>query len=234
MRGAIGSRMGVESCSLFSQNPVTDIQTLIRAVDEADSSTRLLEAVQALAIAQTQAAIPSLIAALGYNNPGAAVAAVDGLICLGEPSVLPLLEQLDGYNYGARAWAVRALAGIGDPRGLTILLHAAQNDFAMSVRRAATKGLGSIHWQQLENDRSQSAQRQALEALLQVSQDHEWIVRYAAVLSLQALAIAVATSRLDWLAQIQARLDELAETDESLTIRARVRFAQQEIQKAGG
>ena len=75
---------------------MTDIQTLIRAVDEADSSTHLLEAVQALAIAQTEAAIPALIAALGYNNPGAAVAAVDGLIGLGEASVLPLLEQLDG------------------------------------------------------------------------------------------------------------------------------------------
>ncbi len=214
------------------QNPVTDIQTLIRAVDEADSSTHLLEAVQALAIAHTQAAIPSLIAALGYNNPGAAVAAVDGLIRLGEPSVLPLLEQLDGYNYGARAWAVRALAGIGDPRGLTILLHAAQNDFAMSVRRAATKGLGSIHWQKLEDDRIQSAQLQALEALLHVSQDHEWIVRYAAILSLQSLAIEGSKSRPDWLAQIQTRLDELAETDESLTIRARVRLAQQQIQNA--
>ncbi len=228
----MGFRMGIEAHSLFSKNPVTDIQTLIRAVDEADSSTHLLEAVQALAIAHTKDAIPSLIAALGYNNPGAAVAAVDGLIRLGEPSVLPLLNQLDGYNYGARAWAVRALAGIGDPRGLTILLHAAQNDFAMSVRRAATKGLGSLDWQQLESDRIQPAQLQALEALLHVSQDHEWIVRYASVLSLQSLAIAVSKSRPDWLAQIQARLHDLAKTDESLAIRARVQLAQQQIQTA--
>ena len=166
---------------------MTDIQTLIRAVDEADSSTHLLEAVQALAIAQTEAAIPTLIAALGYNNPGAAVAAVDGLIGLGEASVLPLLKQLDGYNYGARAWAVRALAGIGDPRGLDVLISAAQNDFAMSVRRAATRGLGSIHWHQIEPDHRPLAQSQALKALLHTSQDHEWIVRYAAVLSLQCL-----------------------------------------------
>ncbi len=211
---------------------MTDIQTLIRAVDEADSSTHLLEAVQALAIAQTEAAIPALIAALGYNNPGAAVAAVDGLIALGEASVLPLLEQLDGYNYGARAWAVRALAGIGDPRGLDVLLSAAQNDFAMSVRRAATKGLGSIHWQQLGPDRRKLAQSQALKALLHTSQDHEWIVRYAAVLSLQSLAIALLKTQPDWLSQIQTKLDGLAETDESLTIRARVRLAQQQIKLA--
>ena len=211
---------------------MTDIQTLIRAVDEADSSTHLLEAVRALAIAQTEAAIPALITALGYNNPGAAVAAVDGLIGLGEASVLPLLEQLDGYNYGARAWAVRALAGIGDPRGLDTLTSAAQNDFAMSVRRAATKGLGSIHWQQLEPDHCQVAQSQALKALLNASQDHEWIVRYAAVLSLQSLAIAVSNIQPDWLAQIQTKLDSLAEADESLTIRARVQFAQQQIKLA--
>jgi phycocyanobilin lyase subunit beta len=211
---------------------VTDIQTLILAVDQADSSTRLLEAVQNLANAGTADAIPTLITALGYNNPGAAVAAVDGLIRLGEAAVEPLLQQLDGYNYGARAWAVRALAGIGDPRGLEILLSAAKNDFAMSVRRAATRGLGTIDWEKLDPNHQQSAQSQAVEALLQVSYDHEWVVRYAAVLGLQSLAIAVAKTRPDWFTQIQAHLHHLAQTDESLTIRARVQFAQQQLQNA--
>ncbi|MGV0028068.1 HEAT repeat domain-containing protein [Phormidesmis priestleyi] len=210
---------------------VIDIQTLILAVDQADSSTRLLEAVQNLASVGTADAIPTLITALGYNNPGAAVAAVDGLIRLGDAAVVPLLEQLDGYNYGARAWAVRALAGIGDPRGLDILLSAAKNDFAMSVRRAATRGLGTIDWEKLDSNPKQSAQSQALEALLQVSHDHEWVVRYAAVLSLQSLAIAVAKTRPDWFAQIQSHLNHLAQTDESLTIRARVQFAQQKLQE---
>jgi phycocyanobilin lyase subunit beta len=215
----------------LSQAIVTDIQTLILAVDQADSSTRLLEAVQNLASAQTEAAIPILITALGYNNPGAAVAAVEGLICLGDAAVVPLLEQLDGYNYGARAWAVRALAGIGDPRGLDILLSAAKNDFAMSVRRAATRGLGAIDWEKLDSNPQQSAQSQALEALLQISHDHEWVVRYAAVLSLQSLAIAVAKTRLDWFVQIQSHLNHLSQSDESLTIRARVQLAQQKLQE---
>src|SRR5919202_4186982 len=98
---------------------------LIQAVEQADSSEGLLNSVKALAAASSKQAIPTLITVLGYNNPGAAVAAVDGLIQIGEAAVLPLLEQLDGYNYGARAWAVRALAGIADARGLETSLDGA-------------------------------------------------------------------------------------------------------------
>ncbi|PZV09727.1 MAG: phycocyanobilin lyase, partial [Leptolyngbya sp.] len=60
------------------------LSSLIRAVEAADSSKSLQEAVQNLAAARLEGAIPTLIAALSYNNPGAAVAAVDGLIQLGE------------------------------------------------------------------------------------------------------------------------------------------------------
>ncbi len=203
---------------------------LIRAVEEADSSARLLEAVQALAAARLEVAIPLLIATLGYNNPGAAVAAVDGLIQLGEAAVPSLLEQIDGYNYGARAWAIRALVGIRDPRGLETLLVVAKTDFAMSVRRAATKGLGTLRWHQLPPDQVQPAQAQALETLLLVSQDSEWIVRYAAVVGLQALAATVSTTRTNWLSQIQAQLDRMAATEENLAVRVRTRLAQQQLQ----
>lgn len=209
---------------------MTDIQALklICAVEEADSSTRLLESVRALAAARLEAAIPTLIDTLGYNNPGAAVAAVDGLIQLGESAVQPLLDTLDGYNYGARAWAVRALAGIGDPRGLETLLVAAKTDFAMSVRRAATRGLGNLRWHQLPSDRIQPSQTQALEALLLVSQDPEWIVRYAAIVGLQGLALALdAASPL--YRQILEHLDRLSETEDSLTVRARIWLAQQSL-----
>jgi phycocyanobilin lyase beta subunit len=131
---------------------MNSVQQLISAVEEADSSAKLVEAVQNLASSGSEEAVPTLIAALGYNNPGAAVAAVDGLIEIGEKAVKPLLQLLDNYNYGARAWAVRALAGIGDPRGFNTLLDAAKNDFALSVRRAAARGLGTIHWQQMSSE----------------------------------------------------------------------------------
>lgn len=206
-------------------------QTLIRAVEEADSSARLLEAVEQLSAARLEAAIPTLIAALGYNNPGAAVAAVEGLIQIGKPAVMPLMELLDGYNYGARAWAIRALAGIGDPRGLETLLDAAKNDFSFSVRRGAARGLGTIAWEDLPPEQLQSAQTQVLETLLQVSQDYEWVVRYAAVTALQKLAIAVAISHTDWAMQIITHFDRQVESEDNLTVIARIWLAQREIQE---
>lgn len=208
---------------------VNQAQVLIRAVEEADSSSRLLEAVQQLSAARIPEAIPTLIAALGYNNPGAAVAAVDGLIQIGEPAVVPLLELLDGYNYGARAWAIRALAGIGDPRGLELLLDAAKNDFALSVRRAAARGLGKILWEELPSEQVQPAQERALEALVQVSQDPEWVVRYAAITGLQELAIALTLSNIDSALQILAHFDRRVEEEDNLAVIARIWLAQKEI-----
>lgn len=208
------------------------LQSLIRAVEEADSSAKMLEAVQNLAAARLEAAVPTLIAVLGYNNPGAAVAAVDGLVQIGEPAVTPLLEQLDRHNYSARAWAIRALAGIGDPRGLITLLGAATADFALSVRRAAARGLGSMKWHWFPNEELlEIAQEEALEALLFVAQqDEEWVVRYAAVVGLQSLAQAISATHLDWLSQIQSLFEQMANSDNNWAVRGRVFWAQQQLQ----
>jgi phycocyanobilin lyase subunit beta len=202
-----------------------NVQQLIHAVEEADSSASLLEAVQNLASSGSEEAVPTLIAALGYNNPGAAVAAVDGLIAIGQKAVKPLLELIDNYNYGARAWAVRALAGIGDPRGFNTLLDAAKNDFALSVRRAAARGLGTIQWQQMPTEEAKTSQQQALETLAQVCHDPEWVVRYAAVTGLEALANAASITQPDKLSQITAPLLEMANNDEEVAIRARAWMA---------
>lgn len=210
---------------MLNSQALTMSDDLIRAVEQADSAGRLFAAVKALAEARIETAIPTLITVLGYNNPGAAVAAVEGLIQLGEPAVLPLLEQLDGYNYGARAWAIRALAGIGDPRGLEILLDAAVNDFALSVRRAAARGLGAIRWQLLPTAAVAGAQQQAVTTLLQASHDPEWVVRYAAVTSLQELAAFG-----NWRATIAARLEEMVNTDDTLAVRARALLAMQALE----
>jgi phycocyanobilin lyase subunit beta len=204
-------------------------QQLLRAVEAADSSALLLDAVQDLANAALAETVPDLIAALGYNNPGAAVAAVDGLIKIGEPSVLPLLDLIDDYNYGARAWAVRALAGIGDPRALDTLLDAAQTDFSLSVRRAAARGLGTLRWHQLPIEQVPAAQVTVLAALRVISQDPEWVVRYAAVAGLQGLAIAAAPIQPHLLDQIFDQLDQVGRTDEAIVIRSRVRWAQQQL-----
>ena len=198
---------------------------LIRAVEKADSSQGLIDTVKDLAAAQIEDAIPILITVLGYNNPGAAVAAVDGLVLLGETAVLPLLEKLDGYNYGARAWAIRALAGIGDPRGLDLLLDAAINDFSFSVRRGAARGLGFIDWEKLSEAEVSDAQQRVFQTLLQVSQDPEWVVRYAAVVGLHGLAKAVEVSAPKWLEDGLARFEEIVDTDTILAVSARAQMA---------
>ncbi|BAY98424.1 phycocyanin lyase [Tolypothrix tenuis PCC 7101] len=208
------------------------LNTLIRAVEDANSSILLQEAVKNLAAARLEGAIPTLIAALSYNNPGAAVAAVDGLIQIGEPAVPSLLELLDMHNYTARSWAIRTLAGIGDPRGLVTLLGAATADFALSVRRAAAKGLGMMKWHWFPEELLEIAQAEAMEALLFVAQeDEEWVVRYSAIVGLQFLANAIAVSHPDWRSQILSNFEQIAAKEESWPVRARVLMAQQELQK---
>lgn len=206
------------------------LSQLIQAVEEADSSKLLLEAVQNLADAQLEGAIPILIEALSYNNPGAAVASVDGLIKLGYPSVPALLELLDMHNYTARSWALRALSGIGDPRGLVTLIGVATADFAMSVRRAAVKGLGTMKWAWFPDEMRDIAQEEALDALLFVAQqDEEWVVRYAAVVGLQSLAMTIADTHPEWRSEIQTQFNLMSCNDEVLAVRGRVWLAQQAI-----
>lgn len=207
------------------------VQLLIKAVEQADSAPSLLTAVISLVKAHSVEAIPTLIRVLGYNNPGAAVAAVDGLTQLGEPAVIPLLEQLDGYNYGARAWAVRALSNIGDPRALEVLWESAGSDFALSVRRAAARGLGNIQWEKLPPEKIADAQFQTLMILQKTSEDLEWIVRYSGIVGLQGLATAIINTQPEWFNQIKEQLEKIAQSDETIAVQARAKWAIQKLEK---
>ncbi|NMG57495.1 HEAT repeat domain-containing protein [Geitlerinema sp. P-1104] len=202
------------------------LDSLLADVDQADSAVSLLMAVRSLAQSGDPHAIPKLIEVLGFNNPGAAVAAVQGLVTIGEPAVAPLLEHLDGYNYGARAWAIRALAEIGDPRALDVLLKAAA-DFALSVRRAAARGLGTLQWQALEPSERVTAQKRVLERLLETTADPEWVVRYAAIVGLEALAKGLHDPELRQ--SIEPSLQQLYQEDEEAAIRGRSQLAQQRL-----
>ena len=196
---------------------------ILQAIEDADSAVKLADAIKLLAESENLESIPHLIRSLGYNNPGAAVAAVDGLIALGEPSVLPLLELLDGYNYSARAWALRALSGIGDPRSLSLLLDTAQNDFALSVRRAAARGLGTIKWAQMNDDDVPAAQAEVLQVLLGICCDPEWVVRYSAIAGVERLLQGLVVG--DVRSGAIGLLEKLAVEDEDLTVRARAELA---------
>ena len=202
-----------------------DVRKLIEAVNKADSADLLLETVEDLAEIRDRAAIPTLVEVLGFNNPGAAVAAVDGLIEIGEPVVPYLLRNLDDYNYGARAWATRVFAGIGDPAALDLLLEAATADFSQSVRRAAAKGLGSIIWSKLPPEEVITAQQKVLEALLLATEDGEWVVRYAAIVGLEALSKTLAVSQPELVSRISDRFQELIASEPEAAICARIKYA---------
>lgn len=203
----------------------TPVQPLIDAIDQADSPDRLVAAVQALASAQQEAGIPTLIRALGFNNPGAAAIAVRGLVQMGKAAVQPLLDLVDDYNYGARAWTIRALVGIGDPLALEELLAAAEADFAPSVRRAATKGLGSLHWDWLPESDAAQAQERVMTSLVKISQDTDWSLRYAAIGAMEALGQAADSLR----PAIEQQLQQIAHQDDDLAVQARSQKALQSL-----
>ncbi len=201
---------------------IADTQNLIRAIADADSSERMVSAVQNLVAVKDTAAIPTLIAVFGYNNPAAAVIAVKGLIELGEAAVPQLLEQIDEYNYGARAYSIRTLAAIAHPDALELLLEAAETDFAPSVRRAAAKGLGCLQWHKLDDSEQATATRKALSTLLSITQDADWAIRYAAVVGLQELA---KIPRLH--SEIEDKFSQMRADDRAIAVRARVALASQ-------
>jgi phycocyanobilin lyase beta subunit len=174
---------------------------LIAAVEQAASASELLSATRALANAleghgrgdmagaPPVEALTCLVRILAYNNPGAAVAAVEGLTASGPAAVSVLLAGLDDRNYGARAWAVRALAGIGDVRGLDLLEQALADDIGPSVRRAAAIGMGTLRFEGLASPQRRAVHERALQALQAARHDGEWVVRYAVAAALEKLAL---------------------------------------------
>lgn len=208
-----------------------DISPLLEKVETAACAQSLLAAVRTLADTCDQAAIPTLIKVLGYNNPGASVAAVEGLINLGDLAVPYLLEQIDGYNYGARAWATRALAGIGNPHALDLLIEAASQDFSLSVRRAAAKGLGDIRWFKLPHEQIKEAQTKALTTLLEVLNDPEWVVRYAAIVGLERLALSCRKTQAIALIDIEQTLNNFINTESELAVVLRAKLTLKNLRK---
>ena len=220
--------------SSFTAAQVAD---LVESVRRADSALGLLQATQALAATAHPDGAACLVEILGFNNPGAAVAAVDGLVAIGTPAVETILTNIDGYNYGARAWAVRALAGIGDVRGLEVLEDALGKDIDPSVRRAAARGLGQLQLESLSEAERSSSLNRCLAVLLDGCRDGEWVVRYAVIVGLEHLARS-------WFSVLQApdqaslrqalqRLKDNPE-EEAPVVQLRAALALQRLEEAHG
>ncbi len=196
---------------------MAETSDIIQAVENADSPAALRTAVAELVAVGSPEAVSALIKALGYNNPEVASLAVEGLVRLGDLAVRPLLEQLDDYNYGARAYSFRALATIGDPQALPLFLKAAREDFAPSVRRAAARGLGCLRWEVLPATQQAPAQDQVFQTLAHLAADPEWGIRYSAVVGIEGLGSAAAHLQ----PAVHDLLRTMAQQDPDQVVRAR-------------
>lgn len=170
---------------------MTDLTTAVLELDRATSTPELVQATRGICALNDANAAPTLIKVLSYNNPAVAAIATQGLIALGRAVVPDLLSSMDTGNYGARAWVVKALAALRDPRGLDLLDHALRADIAPSVRRSATRGLAELDLD-LPNQADELVR--CCEGLLQAGVDDEWVVRYAAAYGLERRLISNAVT----------------------------------------
>jgi len=205
-------------------SPKELVQAQIQAVEQAQSPEALMAAVQALAKSESPAAIPALIAVFGYNNPAASAIALGAVILWGDRAVEPLSNQMDEYNYGARAYSMRALATIASGQSLEILISAATTDFAPSVRRAAAKGLGNLRWQDLSEPAEEilETQQRVFTALASLCGDGDWSIRYAGVVGLQYLGTRVAALG----KTVGNFLDQYHHRESDRSVQARIQLAQ--------
>ena len=202
------------------------LRDAIEALDRARSTPELVAATRALCNLDDPEAAATLVKVLGFNNPAVASVATQGLIQLGRDVVPTLLVSMDARNYGARAWVVKALAALRDPRGLDLLEHALEADIAPSVRRSATRGLAELECDLASADNQLN---RCFQGLLKAGQDDEWVVRYAAVFGLEqrVLNAALGDSPVD---QAEAMLRRLASDGEDVkVVRLRARLALQRL-----
>ena len=208
----------------MTSSPLRDA---IEALDRAGSTPELVAATRALCNLDDPEAAETLVKVLGFNNPAVASVATQGLIQLGRDVVPTLLVSMDARNYGARAWVVKALAALRDPRGLDLLEHALEADIAPSVRRSATRGLAELECDLASADNQLN---RCFQGLLKAGQDDEWVVRYAAVFGLEhrVLNAPLGDSPVD---QVEAMLRRLASDGEDVKV-VRLR-AEQALQRLG-
>jgi phycocyanobilin lyase beta subunit len=199
----------------------------ILALDSATTTPELVAATQTICGLKDLEAAPTLIKVLGFNNPAVGAVATQGLIALGRDVVPILVVNLDVGNYGARAWVIRAIATLRDPRGLDLLEHALNADIAPSVRRSATRGLAEM---ELEGPNHSVNFSRCCKALFKAVTDDEWIVRYAAAFGLEQRFFHNSTNT-GLRTQAITHLKQLSSTSEAVkVVKQRAKLALQRLQ----
>ena len=206
---------------------MTALNSAIHELDRATTTPELVRATQTLCGLKDLEAAPTLIKVLGFNNPAVGAVATQGLIDLGRDVVPMLLANMDDGNYGARAWVIRAIATLRDPRGLDLLEHALNADIAPSVRRSATRGLAEM---ELEGPSFFKDFSRCCESLFKAAADDEWIVRYAAAFGLEQ-RFCHNSINTGLKTQAIAHLEQLSSNSEAVkVVKQRAKLALQRLQ----
>lgn len=224
--------------------------TVAHIVDGPDSPMALIDAMRRITAFVLESGadepsrddiMPVLVDALGYNNPISANMAVDALVdAYGRRAVPMLLRGVAAFNYAVNAYALRALARIGDPSVAEVARTCALKGPIPNVRRAAIRCLGALRyndWMDVGGDDDNGdgdgsgretatatatrceAVARAADALLQLMDDSDWSVRYAAISSTERLVRGDARETVR--ARFVDKLRQMAAADPDEVVRAR-------------
>lgn len=145
----------------------------------------------------TEVAIASLIQALSHHHPSVRSAAVEVLVKLAPATVEPLIYAFrTSSDQGLQAYITQALAQIGDPKAIDLLVLVMGTEIANhcqgNVRRIAARGLGRIG-----SKNGTSIVCCAVEKLTwALLTPEDWGLRYAAAVSLREIATSSAYAAL--------------------------------------
>lgn len=161
----------------------SSLASQIRYVQQGpDSPTELIKA--AKEIAANASAYPAvlyvLVDMLGFNNPVAAGIAIDALGNAQRAAIPALLTGVAAFNYAVNAYALRAIARIGDPSTFDVCTACAIRGPIPNVRRAACRALAALRFEE-----SVTAAEAFARLVVLADTEPDWGVRYAAIVALE-------------------------------------------------
>jgi bilin biosynthesis PecF protein len=165
---------------------------LITQINHASTPEERIAAITAIGASCTKelAVINAVITALSHHHPTVRTAAIEALVKLGNATVKPLIAAYNASSdQGMQAHIIQALAQIGSSEALDLLAEVVGTTVANhcqgNVRRIAARGLGNIAINSPDADVIHHVQDKLIWALLS---PEDWGLRYAAAVSLQAIA----------------------------------------------
>ncbi|MBE9209496.1 HEAT repeat domain-containing protein [Nostoc sp. LEGE 06077] len=172
-------------------NITSNIEELIAQINHASTPETLIAIITTIGSSNTQnlTVINALIASLSHHHPTVRTVTVDALVKLGNSTIKPLIDAYKASgDQGLQAHIIQALAQIGSSDALNLLAEvvgtAVANHCQGNVRRIAVRGLGKIALNSPDAEVIGLVQEKLIWALLN---PEDWGLRYAAVVSLQAI-----------------------------------------------